>query len=577
MTEVVFLQGTSSIMRPHRGWWWLLLCLAAFPRAAAAQWLSNGNPVCVYPGDQSYPVTATDGAGGAFVVWVDSRSGTADLYVQRITATGAIAAGWSPTGDTLCVAANDQRAPAIVADGAGGAFVTWEDDRAGINDTNISLQRIASSGAPAAGWPAGGIAICAASGFQTKPAIALESGSAIVAWQDDRGATTDIYAQKVSAAGIIQWTANGAPVCLAVGPQTVPAIAGDGAGGAIVFWQDDRGGNTGDIYGQRLNASGVAQWAVDGLPICTASNDQLAPLAIGDAAGGAIVTWEDYRSGNADVFAQRVNGSGTSLWTANGLALCTDVAEQYVGQPVSDGAGGAIVPWVDFRFGAGSLYAQKVAASGAIGWQMNGQPVCTVGDVSDPVASPDGTGGAIFVWADGRAGGNGVDLYGERLTSSGAVGSGWTAGGTLVCNALGDQLLPAVTTDGGGSVIASWFDGRNGNNDIYAKRLASGGSAVDVPPAAPSSLELSAAPNPMTSSATVRFSIAQPEHASLEVLDVTGRVVRVLIEPQLLPAGARSASWDGRDDRGAAAPAGLYWIRLVTGTQTRVRMLARLR
>src|SRR5204862_5819085 len=134
----------------------LLVALSALPRQVRAQWGGNGNGICIAAGDQGLPATAGDAAGGAFIVWEDNRPGSngTDLYLQRITASGAPAAGWSANGNPLCVAANEQRSAAIVADGAGGVFVAWEDLRAaGVSD--IYLQRISSSRARGAGWPVG--------------------------------------------------------------------------------------------------------------------------------------------------------------------------------------------------------------------------------------------------------------------------------------------------------------------------------------------------------------------------------------------------------------------------------------
>src|SRR5262249_35283590 len=138
-----------------------------------------------------------------------------------------------------------------------------------------------------------------------------------------------------------------------------------------------------------------------------------------------IFTWDDYRANNADVYAQHVDAAGVVQWTANGLALTLDPGEQYGAAPITDGAGGAIVPWQDFRFATASVFAQRISAAGALGWVANGLPICSVGDISDPVASPDGTGGAFFVWDDARSGANGVDIYAVRFTSAGILGSGW--------------------------------------------------------------------------------------------------------------------------------------------------------
>ena len=55
--------------------------------------------------------------------------------------------------------------------------------------------------------------------------------------------------------------------------QTNPEITSDGSGGAIITWQDHRSGCTDDIYAQRVDASGAPQWTADGVAICTAASD----------------------------------------------------------------------------------------------------------------------------------------------------------------------------------------------------------------------------------------------------------------------------------------------------------------
>jgi len=61
-----------------------------------------------------------------------------------------------------------------------------------------------------------------------------------------------------------------------------------------------------------LLSSGAAwsQWLYNGVALCTASGDQQHPAIVSDGSGGAIVTWMDSRSGNLDIYAQRVDGFG---------------------------------------------------------------------------------------------------------------------------------------------------------------------------------------------------------------------------------------------------------------------------
>jgi hypothetical protein len=72
------------------------------------------------------------------------------------------------------------------------------------------------------------------------------------------------------------------------------------------------------------------------------------------------------------------------------------------------------------------------------------------------------------------------------------------------------------------------------------------------------------APCPFQGSAAIRFETAAPGTARVQILDVTGRLRRTLRAGQLA-AGLHEVIWDGRDDRGAELPAGLYWCRVSLG------------
>jgi len=111
----------------------------------------------------------------------------------------------------------------------------------------------------------------------------------------------------VNASGTRQWAGSGVALCTAAINQVEPKIATDGAGGAIVTWVDERSDTIPDIYAQCVSSLGVALWTFNGLAVCTAAHDQRDPEIVSDGAGGAIVTWNDFRSGtDADVYAQHV-------------------------------------------------------------------------------------------------------------------------------------------------------------------------------------------------------------------------------------------------------------------------------
>jgi hypothetical protein len=58
-----------------------------------------------------------------------------------------------------------------------------------------------------------------------------------------------------------------------------------------------------------------ASWPSDptvNVPICTAFYDQYSPQLVSDGAGGAIIMWQDFRSDafNSYIYAQNVNADG---------------------------------------------------------------------------------------------------------------------------------------------------------------------------------------------------------------------------------------------------------------------------
>jgi hypothetical protein len=450
----------------------LVVALFAVPAPAWAAWPNNpvvNVPLCTASNDQISAAAAPDGAGGAIVAWCDLRSGNADIYVQRLSATGI--AQWAANGVALCTATGSQLTPRIVPDGAGGAVVVWEDQRGGNRD--IYAQRVNEAGAVQ--WTADGVAVSVAANDQKEYAVISDgAGGAIVAWSDYRSGTNyDIYAQRVNASGALQWLGTGIPVCTTTAHQFTPTLAPGGAGGAIITWWDLRGSSA-DIYALRLSASGSALWPSDGLAICAATGSQQYPVVVADGLGGAVLVWEDQRSGSLDVYAQRVSANGAAQWTTDGVALCTAAGNQGSLAAVSDGAGGAIVAWSDYRLVPSvycDLYARRVNGAGTPLWAADGLALCTAPwDQAYHTVVSDGLGGAIFAWFDQRMDVLTSDIYAQHVDAAGVAQ--WNGDGLALSTAAGYQITPTLVSDGAGGAIAAWHDRRTGYyDDIYAQKV----------------------------------------------------------------------------------------------------------
>lgn len=82
-----------------------------------------------------------------------------------------------------------------------------------------------------------------------------------------------------------------------------------------------------------------------------------------------------------------------------------------------------------------------------------------------------------------------------------------------------------------------------------------------APPATASARLSLAAPNPLTTGTTIRFSVATSGDAELSVLDIAGRRVRRLLIETVSP-GEHAVQWNGRNDAGQRVPPGVYLYRL---------------
>ena len=382
-------------------------------------WIADGAAVCKDMAAQSSPHAISDGAGGAIVVWEDSRGGTKDIYAQRIDGFGSVL--WTTNGLPVCNAANDQVGPVIISDGSGGAIVAWTDDRAGVGSSDVYAQRLNSAGS--AQWAPNGVALCAASGVQQNLSIETDGNhGAYVAWQDQRTELAgDIYALRVNSAGAPQGTANGTGICVLAGPQETPDLVSDGAGGVIVGWADRRGLNY-DLYAQRFN--GAVQWLAGGLPVCTALGDQRALKACSDGAAGAVFAWQDGRGADADIYAQRLSPTGAPSWTLDGIAVCAAAADQLAPEIQRDPAGGSLLTWTDQRSATtgADIYVQRLSGAGAAPWTAGGVQLCDAPNAQDtPVLVPDGVGGSLVAWHDNR--GTFPDLYAQPIDVAGTIGN----------------------------------------------------------------------------------------------------------------------------------------------------------
>lgn len=540
----------------------LALALVLFrPSVAGAIWgnANTGTVISNAANNQLDVRSIPDGSGGAIMTWGDTRNNNSDIFAQRVNAWGQVQ--WAPDGAPVRVAGSQQTNPCIVPDGAGGAIIFYE-HLANNGSTDIHAQRIDSSGNQL--WLTG-VLICTAMNDQLLPrAVPDGSGGAIVIWQDNRqgsNADADLFAQHVNSSGAVLWNNNGVGVSTASQKQTNARIIADTNGGVIIAWTDFRDGSSYSVFAQRLNPAGVPAWTSDGVPIVTGIGSEITPAIVSDDAGGAILAWDNGGGSSSNVWAQRINVAGVSQWNIGGVSVCAALQNQSSPQMIPDGSGGAIIAWQDLRdtvnFVDEDIYAQRINSSGGSLWTPNGNLVCAVSGQSIlPQVISDGFGGAIVVWTDTRT--NDYNIYAQRINPAGT--RLWDPAGAPVTIANSGQTGPAPVTDTAGGVIVGWTDTRNGNFDVYANRITAGGitpTAVGDTPAAASVSLGQNRPNPFNPSTTIEYTLTARTPVTIDIFDAKGARVASLDEGMREP-GTHRAVWNASP----SVSSGVYFYRL---------------
>lgn len=401
-------------------------------RSGVRLWATSGTVVCIDPGHQDKVSLLADGQGGAFVAWVDGPSG--DVHAQHVTSAGT--ATWAPNGVSLATTNVAMgQFPVMVSDSAGGAIAVWT-EQVNYNTWHLRAQHVNSSGVPS--WGPEGVLV-SGSAMQSDPVAAPDgSGGIIVAWTDGRDTVhvgRDLYAQHINSAGSILWAENGLPLSTTNDGVSYPAILEDGAGGAFIAWTgmpatcplcwppDPFG-----LFVQRVQGDGELLWPQGGANLGLGVPGTI--RLVSDGASGVIVAWATWTSSATPLMAQRLNALGEELWDPQGVGVASHCYS--AAGVVADGAGGAVLAWSDARTPdtyAVDVYAQRLDADGRALWDSSGVTLTTANLMQmNPKLVSDGGGGAIAVWDDFRGSlwyPSERDIFAQRVSGDGVPGDSW--------------------------------------------------------------------------------------------------------------------------------------------------------
>lgn len=259
--------------------------------------------------------------------------------------------------------------------------------------------------------------------------------------------------------------------------QQGPEIAVMPDGGMIVTWHEFRDGDA-DVWFQRLDSAGNTVGANTRMNDDVTMGWQGDPSVAAGPGGVSIATWEDRREiGNSDLFSQMFDAGGARQGTNFRVSDSVADGDQDASGVHIGPDGVALAAWDDRRNGlTGDIFAQFLNPDGSrrdSNFRVNDDGIGQANQY-EPSVSGDDSGRFVLVWMDGR----GHNAYDWNIFCQRFGPAGNRLGANIqVTSDDSIQWSPALACGRGGEFVVCWDDRRRGGQyDVYAQRYDASGS-----------------------------------------------------------------------------------------------------
>lgn len=457
--------------------------------AGTAQWSADpnvNNPIATVAGEEAIPKIATAPGGISYISWFSNESGNYNVRLQKLDVYGNKL--WASEG--LLISNHPAMTWLtdwdMAIDQQEHAILVFQDIRSGNND--IHAYRISPEGNFV--WGADGLDLSNSTAFSAAPKVTVtNSGNCVFAWAEDNV----VIIQKVSPDGTKLWGANGITLSSTntySWPQLLPVGTDDVV---LKYFQDSGPvwAPTRHVFAQRYDANGSPVWTqptvisnAGGISAWT----QIFPF-INDGNDGFYIAWHDDRDNNmlSSAFVQHVSSAGQALFTANGKEVSTMPNRNhfYPKLCLLPGSTDVFVLWneMDANQNNRGIYGQKVDQSGTLMWTNNGMAFIEL-SMTDvyPFASGNSDQDLVVFYNSAYSGTN----YGIRALCIDVNGT--ILWNNYVSDYQSEKVHDITNNFMNGQWITAWEDTRTGSRDIYAQNIKADGT---LGPIASSGFDLS--------------------------------------------------------------------------------------
>ncbi len=464
-----------------------------FSTTTFCQWSSDPSQnlaVCDTSGEQVLPKISVTSDGGCFIGWFDTRTGNYNVYLQRL----------DPAGNKMfatngLLISNHSSLSWIVdwdmiVDDSDNAVIAFSDVRAG-GDFKVYAYRVSPNGDFL--WGADGVSLSTANDMQPNPRITQTTdGSYIITWPNLSSPST-IAVQKLDAAGNKHYGNDPMYITSGTSEQYTYPVPIPGLNGSYIIGFEGTTGTfpalTVKLYAQNYSSTGTPQWGSSPITISSAGGFPFYELTniIPDGSGGVVFVWYDDRDFNNlySTYVQRVNSSGTVLFTANGVEASTLTGRHHINPDVviNPATNDIFAFWIEQNStqSQAGVSGQKISVAGDRLWTDNGKIFKAMDSNVDLHMSALFRGGNEYVDYLEYVG-TGTDNLAKAFSVDSDGNFNW--GGNIVTFSTvvsSKSRLVSDIFDNGVSVLA-WSDGRQDAGGIYAQNIQSDGSFGGIVP-----------------------------------------------------------------------------------------------
>ena len=561
----------------------------------------NGKPSFRYDGKgvaatsdvQENPLAVIDNQGKSIIVWKQTdKKRNSELFAQKLTENGLRL--WGTNGLQLTDSKTEIIDYSIKVDDKGFSFISYiEKTKQLPNKHLISLRKIDPNGRLLSD-SSNGLVYNSGNNISETEIVPDNRGGSFIFWLESINQKTILKSQYVDSNGLNKWSNK--PISVSkTGSSVINYLVNKM--GKDIYVAITYQGKKKAVYQQLISDTGALLWGEDGRLLSYQPGSQLNPqFVILDST--VVVSWTNEFEKTKDVFIQRFDKSGKSLWGSNGKKVINIKGNQFGQKIVYDDQGGIIIAWIDKKDKEpfAILSIQKIDLNGKLVWAKDGVTISSSQKMQKSYLNlvSDNEGGAIAIFKGNINGKS--NIYGQKIFSTGTYASQILGFATEVINdsvkiswyaaneASGTQYYIQRSTANNNSEENNWktvgtlqidnkkqanyyeyFDIPDTNGSIYYRVVQENNnkqmqitqtSKVDYFYQVQSIVLGQNSPNPFSGSTAIVFYLPQEEKITLEIFNSNIETIQK-VEDKEYPAGKNVYTFNAK----GLAP-GVYFYRL---------------